>query len=333
MKIDIVFTWVDGSDPAWNQKKNNKAKQVGAILPAANNSARYMDNDELKYSLRSIEKYASWVNQIFIITDDQIPDWLNTENPKINVVDLTDIIEDKFLPIFNSCAIENHIHKIKNLSEYFIYFNDDMFLGNFTTQEHFFTTRGKPRVFVSEWIPIPNKKLFDIKLREPEKRNIYQHTVINARKIIFKKFGKKTFRNFRHGIKPFLKSQLNELENIFKDEILETNKNSFRTNEDVLLTYLFEFYAIVEKIGKAKYLMTSDTNKFLHKIINKFYKQYTFGFINLHEDDTKNHLERIFENKPFTFCLNQTSETPVENLKYLKSFLEKYFPHKSQFEK
>lgn len=332
MKIDIVYLWVDGNDPIWQKKKKDQAKKVGKIIPESNSDARFSDNNELKFSLRSIEKFATWINQIYIITDNQVPVWLNTGSPKINVVDLTEIMPSNFLPSFNSCAIENHIHKIKNLSEHFIYFNDDMFLGNFTTQDYFFTEEGKPRIFISELFPIPNKKLYDINLRNPEKRNTYQNTLVNARKLIFDRYRKKTYINFRHSIKSLLKSKLIELDNIFSNRVLETNKNSFRTNEDILLIYLFEFYAIVENIGKATYLMTSDSKKISAKLLKNIYNKYTFGFINLHEADTEDHLERILTARPFTFCLNQTPETTIHNIEFTKKFLKKYYPQKSSFE-
>ena len=39
---------------------------------------RYADFDQIKYSLRSIEMYAPWANHIYIVTNGQVPDWLNT---------------------------------------------------------------------------------------------------------------------------------------------------------------------------------------------------------------------------------------------------------------
>jgi hypothetical protein len=332
MKIDIVYTWVDGSDKNWLEKRNFQAKKAGKILNSSISEALFTDNDELKYSLRSINEYAPWINNIFIVTDNQIPKWLNTKNPKINIIDHSDIIDKEFLPTFNSCVIENHLHKIKKLSEHFLYFNDDMFLGNITEVNDFFSSTGKPRVFVSELIPVPNKKLIDINLRPIEKRNSYQYNMVNCRKLIFEQFGKITYRSIRHSVKPFSKSNLTELENIFTKKVNETNKNKFRTNDDIILTYLFEFYSIVSKNGMPKYLMTTDTNKGFYNLLNKIYKKFTFGFINMHEKDAEEHLMRIKSAKPFTFCINQTPETPADNLPKLKLFFEDYFPKKSPYE-
>ncbi|MBU1680333.1 MAG: stealth family protein [Bacteroidetes bacterium] len=334
MKIDIVYTWVNGSDPKWKNKRIEKAKLIGKVLEDSTNEALFMDNQELKYSLRSLDQFVPWINNIFIVTDNQIPDWINLENPKVRIVDHTEIFLDKSnLSTFSSQVIESQIHHIKDLSEFFIYFNDDMFIGNYCTPEYFYTKEGLPRIYVSEIIPIPNKKSLDITKRAPNKRNTYQHTVVNTRKLIMERFGKAVYYNIRHTIKPLLKSILFDLERIFEKELNQTIKNSFRTNDDILLIYLFEFYLIAQKLGKTQYLITSDVNISALDLFSHLYKKFTFGFINLHEKDIEEHLERLKKAKPFTFCLNQTPETPDEHLVKVKQFLEEYFPKKSQFEK
>ena len=65
MNIDLVYLWVDGNDPKWLEKKNR------FIEKKINTVGRYQDNQELKYSLRSIEKHLPWIRKIFIVTDDQ----------------------------------------------------------------------------------------------------------------------------------------------------------------------------------------------------------------------------------------------------------------------
>ncbi len=334
MKVDIVYTWVNGSDPEWNRKRLEKAKLVGNILPEANNDARFMDNDELKYSLRSIYQFAPWVNNIFIVTDNQIPKWLNTSHQKINLINHIDIFLDKSdLPTFSSIAIESQIHNIKELSEHFIYFNDDMFLGNYCSVEYFFPQNDLAHIFTSEIYSIPSKKFFDISKRPIEKRNDYQHVLVNTRKLMKEKYNKSVCFNIRHSIIPLLKSRLIELENIFKNELKKTSSNSFRTREDILLFYLFEYYAIIKRFGKTKYLKTVDTKRKFTDILSSAYNKFTFGYINLHENNIDKHFEHLIKSKPFTFCLNQTLNTPHQHLIKTKLFLENYFPEKSPFEK
>lgn len=74
--------------------------------------------------------YAPWINKIFIVTDNQIPDWLDTNHPKIRIIDHKEIMPEECLPCFNSNAIETCIDNITELSEYFLYANDDMFFSS-----------------------------------------------------------------------------------------------------------------------------------------------------------------------------------------------------------
>ncbi|MDE7072654.1 MAG: Stealth CR1 domain-containing protein, partial [Bacteroidales bacterium] len=95
--IDLVYLWVNGNDPKWRAKRNaviGKTEEGSAV----NCEGRYADNDELKYSLRAVEMYAPWVRKIFIVTDNQRPEWLDTSHPKIQIVDHTEILPPQSLP-------------------------------------------------------------------------------------------------------------------------------------------------------------------------------------------------------------------------------------------
>ena len=101
---------------------------------------RFFDNDELKYSLRSLEKYMPWIRNVYLVTNGQIPHWLNMSHPKIRLVTHEQIFANKsHLPTFSSPAIESHLHRIKGLSKRFIYFNDDVILMNKVYPDDFFT--------------------------------------------------------------------------------------------------------------------------------------------------------------------------------------------------
>ncbi len=89
---------------------------------------RYVQHGELRYCLRSIDKFTPWVRRIFLMTDNQRPAWLK-DHPKVTIVDHKEIIPAYLLPIFSSIAIEMHIHKIPGLAEHFIYGNDDFFIN------------------------------------------------------------------------------------------------------------------------------------------------------------------------------------------------------------
>lgn len=139
-KIDFVITWVDGADPQWLSKKKEYEDADFSLKKTEHEkgTVRYRDWGLLRYLFRGIERYAPWVHHIFLVTDQQTPAWLNTDHPKISVVDHKDFIPPQYLPTFNSHTIELNLYKIPGLSEQFVYFNDDCLLTNNCRQEDFF---------------------------------------------------------------------------------------------------------------------------------------------------------------------------------------------------
>ena len=126
MDIDFVIIWVDGSDKKWLHEKNKYQKNSINIDAEIN---RYRDWDNLKYWFRGVEKYAPWVNNIFFVTWGHIPSWLNTNNPKLKIIKHTDFIPKEYLPTFSANPIELNLHRIEELSENFVFFNDDFFVS------------------------------------------------------------------------------------------------------------------------------------------------------------------------------------------------------------
>ena len=135
-RIDFVITWVDGNDPKWRKERDYYAGiEYGEEV---HNQSRYRDWDTLRYWFRGIEKFAPWVNKIFFVTLGHLPKWLNTNNSKLQIVKHSEFIPTEYLPTFNSNVIEFYLHKIKGLSEQFVYFNDDFFLIDHVTPARFF---------------------------------------------------------------------------------------------------------------------------------------------------------------------------------------------------
>lgn len=132
--IDFVICWVDGNDPEWQQEK---AKYQPGIRTDSRN-IRYRDWDNLQYWFRGVEKFAPWVNKIHFVTWGHIPSWLNTNHPKINIVKHEDYIPNEYLPTFSARPIEVNLHRIEDLAEQFVYFNDDMFILQPLKEKDFF---------------------------------------------------------------------------------------------------------------------------------------------------------------------------------------------------
>lgn len=135
--IDFVIIWVDGNDKQWQAEK---AKYDGKTVTNANSEVRFRDWDNLQYWFRGVEKFAPWVNKIHFVTWGHLPKWLDTTNPKLNIVNHKDYIPSKYLPTFNSHTIELNLHRIEGLAEQFVYFNDDMFITAPTKPDDFSKT-------------------------------------------------------------------------------------------------------------------------------------------------------------------------------------------------
>ena len=148
--VDAVYTWVDGSDPALAAKRAAHVRQGADAGAVSRGEALFRDNGELRYALRSLERYAPWIRRIFIVTDGQRPHWLDAEHPKVRLVDHREIIPADYLPTFSSRVIEAFLHAIPDLAEHYIYFNDDMFLASSCAPGDFFAPNGLPHIF-TDW--------------------------------------------------------------------------------------------------------------------------------------------------------------------------------------
>jgi hypothetical protein len=222
--IDAVILWVDGND------EKHRAKMLPYIedkskVKTERFRTRYDQVNEIKFTINSILKFAPYVRNIFIITDDQTPSFIKDSNEKyqkVSIVDHQDIFKgyEEHLPTFNCRPIETCMHRIPELAEHFIYFNDDFFLINKTSPEDFFKN-GLP-ILRGKWLKFPEDKL---KNKFKKARVGHKHAQqLGARLLGFKKY-----YNFRHTPHPLRKSTF---ENYFKenpDVFLENIKYRFRS--------------------------------------------------------------------------------------------------------
>lgn len=137
-KIDFVVLWIDSNDPEWIKEYNHYRPEK----PLKDN-ARFRNWDIFRYWFRAVERYAPWVNKVFLVTNGKFPDWINPDCEKLVLVKHSDFIPEKYLPTFNSRTIELNLGRIKDLSEHFVYFNDDMFL-NAPIQPEYYFKKGLP---------------------------------------------------------------------------------------------------------------------------------------------------------------------------------------------
>lgn len=241
--IDVVYTWVNDDDSEWQSRKRRASGLIDdeVVNDTALNLSRFANRDELKYSLRSIEAYASWVNHIYIVTDQQVPDWLNTEHPKITMVDHRDLFSDpSVLPVFNSHAIESQLHHISGLSERYLYMNDDVFFMRPVSPELFFTSNGLSKFF-------PSRAPLDIQNASPRDLPVLS-AAKHGREFMITQHGRTVTNKFKHTPHPQLRSVLQEMEAEYPDLFRSVASSKFRSAEDYsIASSLYHYHAFAKQ--------------------------------------------------------------------------------------
>ncbi len=310
-KIDLVYLWVESNDPSW-QKKFNHAK-FGLEYSEGMHNSRFDSIDELKYSLRSVEKYASWVNHIYIVTDNQRPEWL-ADTHKITIVDHTEICSPEVLPLFNSNALEMFLHKIPGLSECFLYANDDMIFLNRVTKKDFFYKNGSTK----NYFTLPYN---------PINFGIWEYTILSVLDKVHNKLGTPLNIFPSHIIDSYNKSDYQYvMEEFFEAWSKETSMNTFRKPLE-LTRYAVNLVSLVRNNTKP-YLIRKKFSD-----IKTTYPYNWFGFtMNMHSFTEKSARD-IQRTKPKMICLNDSINATATHKVLAKKFLEEQFPHKGTFEK
>jgi hypothetical protein len=313
MKVDLVYLWVDGNDLEW-QAKRKPFQNVSTEIDVSG-KCRYIDNDELRYSLRSVEKYAPWINKIFIVTDNQIPKWLNQENDKIKIIDHKDILPQDALPCFNSSVIEHFLYKIPELSEHFLFANDDMFFNDYLDTDYFFKKDGYPIVYLNR--RILGKMHYRLKVwvesLKDRKPYLYREIVDKAACLVEKKFGKFYAGIPHRNIDSYKKSDFAEaIGNVFRQESEKTKVNHTRTRDD-LHRSVVSYYVLAIKHAHLQYV---DPKKNMHVSVSR-----------------PNLITHITKHRPKLVCIDDDSVVTDMDRQKMSSVLEKLFPEKSAFEK
>lgn len=307
--IDVVFTWVDSSDAEWIHERS-KYDIANNTNGEAASAARYLNRDELRYALRSIYANAPWVNHIYIVTSGHRPSWLD-EHPSVSVVTHDQIFEDpSVLPVFNSHAIEANIHRIPDLSEHFIYFNDDMFIGRAVSPETFFQSNGSPRFFPSRSrvpfaAPSPNDSPVDAATK-------------NGRALLQDDFGVAISQVMEHAPYALRRSVLEEMADRYSETYAKTSASRFRSAVDLntLSNFAHHYGYLTERAVPASLLFT---------------------YVGLSVRDLSVRLDRMLVRRDRdAFCLNDTftHEDELESqLEVVMPFLESYFPVQAPWER
>ena len=291
--MDAIITYVNGLDPVW-QESYNKFAGTPAI------TKRYRDWGTLKYLLRGIETCIPSVNNVFLLVsgDSQVPGWIDRKNTRI--VPHGDIIPQQFLPTFNSTTIEMFMHRIPDLDEQFIYFNDDMFPVLECSSEDFFRD-GKAVIGFRNHLFASDK---------------YKKRVRNSDRQARKAAGVKAgpfFVRPQHTCSPMLRSASNEVYDFSREEIFKVVtrlRTPYNFNQYLFLDYLY--FKGLTYPGKI-------SNKHLSPAV--------------HNPSTI--VSNILNPKTKMLCINDVHLSEGDFEKYrtaVVSAFERHFPKKSRFE-
>lgn len=239
MDIDAVYTWVNSADPNWKELYKSEISRAGGtefFHPSVNNPARFQSRCELSYSIKSIRKYASWIRNIFVVTNCALPSEL-AHCAGIIRIDHQKIFPDpSVLPTFNSRAIESNLHRISGLSERFIYFNDDVFLCRPVFPGDFYGEDGRAFVFPSKH-EIPYGVVSGLRPVD--------YGILNACELLMRDFEYRPEKKLHHAPFPLTKSMLSEIEEKYSGLLEKTRQNRFRDRADLpLATTLHAYYAL-----------------------------------------------------------------------------------------
>lgn len=337
--VDFVVTWVDGNDPQWKAEKEIHARKNGLSVNASNNGEeRYRDWDIFRYWFRAVERYAPWVNNVYLVTCGHVPQWLNVNAPKLKLVSHEDYIPKEYLPTFNTNAIELNFHRIKELKEHFVYFNDDVFLMRPCRPEDFFGAG------------LPNHCAIAYPLQNPDNGGYYhfQFAAIgainhvyggrindimgeNPEKWFCRQYGSEMRFNkyaaqmdqlpgmyHSHLAAPIKKTTFEEVWETYPKLMSETSSHQFRRYEDVLLQIMSMW-----EMMNGKFNPVSEDH--FGKLFSDPVRQI---------DDV---LDAIGSEKYCSVCINDSERVSHEEfLKTKKMLLERMeavFPEKSSFER
>ena len=335
--IDLVVTWVDESDLNWQSEKRKYEADIKKEIDTDNLVERYRDWNILRFWFRSVEKYAPWIRKVFFVTYGHLPEWINLNNEKLVVVKHEDFIPQEYLPTFSCRPIELNLWRIKDLSEHFIYLNDDVLFCSFVKKEDFFW-QGRPKMsavcrplqpykgMTTHLFALYNNlaainfryKIRNVMDEHPEKWFSYKY----GRNLRFNYFSYEN--NYLSGVFDshlcflFNKSSMVKCAEEYLSLFNQTCMNKFRTKEDITIQ-IFKLWDMMH-------------NNFEPVPLNYFGEHFQIS-----DESLKIIKNEINSKKNKVICLNdspQIHKETFEKYKYLlNEILLDKFPEKSSFEK
>lgn len=323
--IDFVVTWVDSSDENWLQQ----FKSYKFIESGDSSDVRFRNWDNFYFWFRGVEKFAPWVRKVHLITSGHLPEWLNTNHQKLNIIKHEDYIDSKFLPTFNSVVIENNIPLIDDISDKFVLFNDDFFITGPISPERFFQQDLPCDMAVINALSGDGNSAIIMNMLALINSNYDKRDVINnnLHKWYNFRYGIHILKNFLlipwphftgfvepHMPQPYLKSKMKKIFKRYNSEFMETNKFRFR-NKSNINHYLYRYE---------------------HLVSGEFYPYNVYQDVSYHDVSDENYI-KICEDIKLNDCkIKVINDSNMEDFIAIKNAINEalysIFPEKCSFE-
>ena len=236
--IDAVITWVDGDDERHKAKRMKYGNNTIFNAEDIAGDSRFASLGEIFYCVASLNRFAPWLNKIYLVTDEQDPHidqlidkYFPEKHIPMEIVDHKTIFRgyEEFLPTFNSISIESMTWRIPGLSEHYIEFNDDLILAAPVTPEDFFTADDNIVCYgkKSNYMLVKLSRM--IKYRKNGfKKVTFKETMLNAASLLGKK---RFFIKFYHTPRALLKSVYSNFFNGHNELLTSNISHRFRNHK------------------------------------------------------------------------------------------------------
>jgi glycerophosphoryl diester phosphodiesterase len=243
--FDLVYLWANNTKE-WSRQRNLVQKELGQTVTGWSPTR---DNDELKLSLRSVEKNLPWIRNIYILSNGQKPSWMDLKHPRLKFVDTDKLLRqlNGTTPNFNSHSIYLASGFIDHISEIYLQMDDDFIIGQPLPPDFFFWEYKNEASPLIDWADRDDLKT---------QKQLLKRILPNYK-----------MRWASHTPRCWNKTRVQELWATYPSEVSRTIRNQLRSKSDIDLTSFYSPY-VKAHYGKPIYTF-SPTKSTVYKDENE----------------------------------------------------------------
>jgi len=301
--IDGVWLWVDGNSPRFQTERRRWRGDDDAGDGSALPGTRFRHVGEIEYSLLSALRFCPWLRRLLVVTGfGERPRLADRHPDRIRVVDHREFIPEDHLPLFNSQALECWLDRIPELSERFLYFNDDTFVGRPLSALDWYDPR-RGRILLRE----DRGRGFAPKVgEEGSDANLHLRAIANTEELLDRHFGRRRRYHVHHQVRLVTRCGMADGRRIALPRWEGTARSRFRSRED---------------IGPLHLAFHCDLERGRGTVRNDLLAVFAY----LDDPAFPEHLARIERLRPPLFCLNDGERPVPEHGRRMAAMLRRYY--------